>query len=175
MLQLQALMHLHASTLDKAPCLRSGARCWLEMGETLCPLRTSLSIHRTQRSRLKSRGPSTLQTVPRRCKNAVKSQNVQTSMQDLDASKPRRRNMNDSMRKRLRQKSQWKSAHAMKPRTALPNSMWIIPAERISKKHAAQRAGIMFGHQCNQMTIVRKPCLIREAMRDKPFLETCRY
>ena len=31
---------------------------------------------------------------------------------------------------RLRQKSQWKSAQTLRPKTALPNSVWIVPAAK---------------------------------------------
>ena len=59
------------------------------------------------------------------------------------------------MLERLTQKSQWKSAQAVKPKTALPNSIWIIP-DAMDKTYATQRAGIMRGHHSNQITIVRK-------------------
>ena len=44
--------------------------------------------------------------------------------------------------KRLRQKSQWKSAEAVKPKTALPKSIWIIPAAKPNKYMPLRELGL---------------------------------
>ena len=43
---------------------------------------------------------------------------------------------------RLRQKSQWKSAKAVNPKTALPKSIWIIPAAKTNKYMPLRELGL---------------------------------